>query len=115
MPSSVSSSPRPSSASSDLARLGVTTTPSSAIFAAGSSRSASRQLPPIPRSVSHAATAPGTVTESAPRTGMPPCCAASRSAETPAGAAPEPFTTRTTPSGVAASAMMSPPTAHMCG
>ncbi len=55
--------PRPAS---DLARLGVTTTPSSAIFAAGSSRSASRQLPPSPRSVSHAATAPGTVTESAP-------------------------------------------------
>ena len=97
------------------ARLRATGTPCSAIRAAGSIRSAGRRVPPSSSSVVQAATAPGTVTVSAPRSGIRPCRAATSAAVSAAGAAPEPFTTRTAPSAVAASAMMSPPTAHMCG
>ena len=72
-------------------------------------------MAPSERIVSHAATAPGTETAWAPKTGMPPCSACRAAAFAASGAAPEPLTARTVPSGVATSAKMSPPTAHMCG
>ena len=76
------------------------------------------------RSVSQAASTPGTVTVCGPRTGMPvrvtgagsrSRAARTRAASSAAGAAPLPLTAVTVPSGACTSAIASPPIEHMWG
>ena len=92
-----------------------TATPSSAYTTAASSASARLRRPPSESNVVQAATAPGTVTGAGPVSGICACVPRRSPAEAAEAEAPLPLTVRAPPCGVCTSAMMSPPTAQLCG
>src|SRR5688500_19544487 len=70
--------------------VGDTMKPSVAYLIAGSKRAAKGSFPYFSESITHALTAPGTVTESQPRWGIDGC-SLKRSSDHPAGERPEAF------------------------
>ena len=114
MPGSAARSARRSVSARESDR--ETATPPCASAIAGPNASAHGSVAPSACRAAHPLTAPGTVIESGPSSGMAtPCRARSASASTPAGARPLALIATVEPSGRCTNANRSPPTPQLCG